>query len=60
MAGAEEQKTQAAFKGGLPLVVVPDNCKTAVSKANYYDPQLNKAYYDLALKPLCAFFELAE
>ena len=35
--------------GGLPLVVVPDNCKTAVSKANYYDPQLNKAYYDLAL-----------
>jgi transposase len=35
--------------GGLPLVVVPDNCKTAVSRANYYDPQLNKAYYDLAL-----------
>jgi len=35
--------------GGLPLVVVPDNCKTAVSKANYYDPELNKAYYDLAL-----------
>jgi len=35
--------------GGLPLVVVPDNCKTAVTKPNYYDPQLNKAYYDLAL-----------
>jgi hypothetical protein len=35
--------------GGLPLVVVPDNCKTAVSKANYYDPELNKTYYDLAL-----------
>jgi transposase len=35
--------------GGLPKVVVPDNCKTAVSKANYYDPELNKAYYDLAL-----------
>ena len=35
--------------GGLPLIVVPDNCKTAVSKANFYDPQLNKAYYDLAL-----------
>jgi transposase len=35
--------------GGLPLVVVPDNCKTAVSKANFYDPQLNKAYYDLSL-----------
>ena len=35
--------------GGLPIVVKPDNCKTAVSKANYYDPELNKAYYDLAL-----------
>jgi hypothetical protein len=35
--------------GGLPLVVVPDNCKTAVSKSNFYDPQVNKAYHDLAL-----------
>jgi transposase len=35
--------------GGLPLVVTPDNCKTAVTKANYYDPLLNKEYYDLAL-----------
>jgi len=35
--------------GGVPLVVVPDNCKTAVTKSNYYDPLLNKAYYDLAL-----------
>jgi hypothetical protein len=35
--------------GGLPKVVVPDNCKTAVTKANYYDPQLNKTYYDLSL-----------
>jgi transposase len=35
--------------GGLPQVIVPDNCKTAVSKPNYYEPQLNKGYYDLAL-----------
>ena len=35
--------------GGLPEVVKPDNCKTAVTKANYYDPQLNKTYYDLSL-----------
>jgi len=35
--------------GGVPLIVKPDNCKTAVSRANYYDPELNKAYYDLAL-----------
>jgi transposase len=40
-----------AFKrlGGLPKVIVPDNCKTAVTKANYYDPLLNKTYYDLSL-----------
>jgi transposase len=35
--------------GGLPRVVVPDNCKTAVTKANYYSPELNKAYHDLSL-----------
>ena len=35
--------------GGVPLVVKPDNCKTAVTKANYYDPVLNKTYYDMSL-----------
>jgi transposase len=35
--------------GGVPRVIVPDNCKTAVSKANYYDPEINRAYYDLAV-----------
>jgi len=35
--------------GGVPLVVIPDNCRTAVTKANYYEPQLNKTYYDLSL-----------
>jgi transposase len=29
--------------------VVPDNCKTAVTRANYYDPAINKAYHDLAV-----------
>jgi transposase len=40
-----------AFKriGGIPKVVVPDNCKTAVTKPNYYDPLINKTYYDLSL-----------
>ena len=33
---------------GLPCVVIPDNCKTAVTKPNYYDPALNPAYLDLA------------
>ena len=35
--------------GGVPLIAIPDNCKTAVTKANYYDPTMNKTYYDLSL-----------
>ena len=35
--------------GGLPLIIVPDNCKTSVTKTNYYDPVLNKTYYDMSL-----------
>jgi len=35
--------------GGVPLIVKPDNCKTGVTKANYYDPLLNKTYYDMSL-----------
>jgi hypothetical protein len=35
--------------GGLPKVIVPDNCKTAVTKSNYYDPKYNKTYFDLSL-----------
>lgn len=34
--------------GGVPRIAVPDNCKTAVTKASYYDPHLNPAYWDLA------------
>ncbi len=34
--------------GGVPRIVVPDNCKTAVSKPNYYDPQFNPSYSELA------------
>jgi len=36
------------YMGGLPQVVIPDNCKTAITKPNYYDPALNPAYLDLA------------
>jgi transposase len=35
--------------GGLPLISIPDNCKTAVTKSNYYDPVFNKTYYDMSL-----------
>ena len=34
--------------GGLPRILVPDNCKTAVVHTSLYDPQLNHAYRDLA------------
>lgn len=36
------------YYGGVPLIVVPDNCKTAVSKPTYYDPVINPAYWELA------------
>jgi len=34
--------------GAVPQVVVPDNTKTAISKAHLYDPDVNIAYADLA------------
>jgi transposase len=34
--------------GGIPLFVVPDNCRTAITKPQYYDPVINKDYNDLA------------
>jgi transposase len=37
------------YYGGAPRLLVPDNTKTAVVKAKYYDPWLNKAYHELAL-----------
>jgi len=40
--------------GGVPQVAVPDNCKTAVSRPNYYDPAINKAYAELA-----AYYQIA-
>jgi transposase len=36
------------YIGGAPRVIIPDNCKTAVSKPNYYDPKLNPAFSDFA------------
>ncbi len=34
--------------GGLPKILVPDNCKTAVVHTSLYDPKINQAYQDLA------------
>ena len=36
------------FYGGVPDIVVPDNLKSAVSKACRYDPELNPSYAQLA------------
>ena len=37
-----------AYYGGVPRVVVPDNLKAAVTRAQRYDPQLNVAYAEFA------------
>ena len=34
--------------GGTPLILVPDNCKTAVTYTSLYDPEINKGYQELA------------
>ena len=36
------------FLGGVPKAVVPDNLKSAVIKADRFDPGLNRTYADLA------------
>ena len=36
------------FFGGTPAVVIPDNLRSAVSKACRYDPDLNPSYQQLA------------
>lgn len=36
------------FYGGAPRVLVPDNLKAGVSKACWYDPELNPSYLELA------------
>jgi len=36
------------YYGGTPLIFVPDNLKTGVTKANHYEPVINPAYWELA------------
>ena len=35
--------------GGVPKILVPDNCRTAVKRSNYYDPSINRAYEEMAV-----------
>lgn len=37
------------FFGGVTKAVVPDNLKSGVSKACYYEPEINRTYLDLAI-----------
>ena len=37
-----------AFYGGVPLLTVPDNPKTAVTAASRYEPTLHRTYQDMA------------
>jgi len=36
------------YFGGCPEVIVPDNLKSGVTKADFYDPQINPTYQALA------------
>jgi transposase len=43
-----------AYFGCVPRMVVPDNLKSGVNKASYYDPEINPTYADLADHYGCA------
>ena len=36
------------FFGSIPRCLVPDNLKSGVTKANYYEPEINRTYADMA------------
>ena len=37
-----------SYFGGVPRMVVPDNLKTGVQKADWYSPAINKTYHEMA------------
>ena len=36
------------FFGGVPRLVIPDNLKSGVQRANFYGPELNRSYGRMA------------
>ena len=36
------------YYGGTALILVPDNCKTAVTKPSHYEPAINPVYWEMA------------
>jgi len=37
-----------SYYKGVPRVILPDNCRTAVKKPKYYEPIINSAYWEFA------------
>ena len=37
------------YYGGVPKVITPDNCTTAIKRPRYYEPVINSAYWEFAL-----------
>lgn len=35
------------YYGGVPKTIVPDNLKTGVEKARFYEPEINRSYQEL-------------
>jgi hypothetical protein len=46
--GFKRTSTRWNFFGGVPTLAVPDNTKTAVTRACRYDPDLNPTYQFLS------------
>lgn len=42
------QRRALEFFGGVPAMLVPDNLRSAVTRANRYEPEINPAYQDFA------------
>jgi transposase len=42
------QRRALEFFGGVPALLVPDNLRSAVSRAHRYEPDINPAYQDFA------------
>ena len=36
------------YLGGVPKTIVPDNLKTGVHRANFYEPTINRSYQEMA------------
>jgi transposase len=42
------------FLGGCPRIIVPDNLRSAVSRAHRYEPEINRTYAEMAAHYGCA------